>query len=851
MEGPYIFNFMPKLILGSSFDFDEQGDIFKLATIVDDPDVLSKCASSRVVKEWGEIEPVKNASLIHLIALGATERTGCFFEGTPVQTYSGLKPIERIEKGDFVLTHKNRYRRVTEKFVSEYSGPRTSIKVAGLPIPLVSTGNHPHWIVRAKDFGTVNRCLCHLKRKGVTKERAVQIAVSKAQFVQARDVKKGDFVLIPVNPEPVLESQYPDDAAYLMGLYVAEGCIAREYRDIPTKGEIRRIVFVVSRNNDIPVVERVVQIAKGWDRILDIQPSPTSDNGLRLGLSHKPFAIQCFDLFGGHATTKRIPAEIFSQSREWKLNFLAGYFDGDGCLTLNAKNPRYENTLRGSTASLNLALDLQRLLASLLVPSSVNLCYNKESNGCFGSGDLPIYSVSVGGAYSAEVIPFCARLRQKTRIQKNKQSNGHVDGDYLLLPVGAVVSDMVAGETKFNLEVEEDNTYQTLFLGHNSNRNGDGFRRNFLKSAHPTFKKHGALYKDHLNKEYEKRYGDVEKTAFNDDMDRTELLVSARHDKCADWLHDIERGKRVDFSMGFDCVGDVCSICGNYSKTRKSYCEHVKKGAKAPYGMGRILPDGRKCYVDNPDGVFNDISKVGTGADMIAQHLRKVAGLDDTEVLGGADMMEALGYKQAGADISLKYAIAHKCSRIEKILPAVSYGPVKSRERISKKVAQKLRGATPPILFAELAKIGAVLPFREFFRLILGTEKYAGMEDLVLAAEDRAPRHFSVIAEDPERLRRVCENTMYDGIKHGYASILNDYDSVELVREFSIMPELANERAVRMAISGELREEKLAHNGDPRLDCLLDEYAAYKLAALEGTQWNLSDEVIVAASMVS
>ena len=48
------------------------------------------------------------------------------------------------------------------------------------------------------------------------------------------------------------------------------------------------------------------------------------------------------------------------------------------------------------------------------------------------------------------------------------------------------------------------------------NRNGDGFKRAFLREAHPTFKKHGALYRDHINKEYEKRYGDVEKTAFNE-----------------------------------------------------------------------------------------------------------------------------------------------------------------------------------------------------------------------------------------------------------------------------------------------------------------------------------------------
>ena len=85
--------------------------------------------------------------------------------------------------------------------------------------------------------------------------------------------------------------------------------------------------------------------------------------------------------------------------------------------------------------------------------------------------------------------------------------------------------------------------------------------------------------------------------------------------------------------MGFDCAYDVCQICKKASKTRKEYCEHVRKNASFPYGMGRILPDGRRCFVDNPEGVWNDISIVPTGADRTAQWLRKAAGLDDLSLI--------------------------------------------------------------------------------------------------------------------------------------------------------------------------------------------------------------------------
>lgn len=386
------------------------------------------------------------------------------------------------------------------------------------------------------------------------------------------------------------------------------------------------------------------------------------------------------------------------------------------------------------------------------------------------------------------------------------------------------------------------------------NRNGDGFKEAFLREAHPTFKKHGALYKDHINKEYEKRFGDVEKTAYNEDMGRAELLVSARHDKCADWLHDIERGKRVDFSMGFDCKYDVCSKSGCHHKAarRTEYCEHVKKGAKAPFGMGRILENGEKLYVDNPEGVFNDISQVPTGADMIAQHLRKVAGLDPTEMIGGAEMMEAMGIKTAAIDMTVKMAIAHKLSRMEKLVPVMAYRPDKSKKRISEKVAAKLRAATPPEMFGCLAKLGSVLGLREFFKLAMG-ERFSEIESMVDAGEHLATNLFSVVTEDPARLQRICDNSSYNCSKSADLVPLNDYERVELMEEFSIHPDLAEPRAVKTALYGVeiLPQEELVQSHTSSLQFLLDEYAAYKLAALEGSQWTMDDEAVRIAVRVS
>lgn len=365
------------------------------------------------------------------------------------------------------------------------------------------------------------------------------------------------------------------------------------------------------------------------------------------------------------------------------------------------------------------------------------------------------------------------------------------------------------------------------------NRNGDGFKTAFLRMAHPTFKKHGALYRDHINKDFSKRDGDVVKTAFNDVMGRGELLVAADHDKCADWLPKIEKGERVDFSMGFDCKYDVCKICDKKSKTRKDYCDCVKK-----LGMGKILPDGRRVYVDNPEGIFNDISKVGTGADQIAQHLRKVAGIDCFEnVMSGSELADLAGIKTAIH--AAKRALVEKMSRMEKQIPVSSFKSEQTR-RVSEKCAAALRDTDPADIFGELVKLAVVLDLESFTRLMMG-DRYSQMEAIVKEASVHERWTFSEI-EKNHRTEVVCGNDTYEpNTKVG--RVLSDWDRVELLQDFSIEPGFARERLLKQAVSG--RQNTLAETATLSESArhLLEEYAAYKIATMAALEIPETSEV--------
>lgn len=64
---------------------------------------------------------------------------------------------------------------------------------------------------------------------------------------------------------------------------------------------------------------------------------------------------------------------------------------------------------------------------------------------------------------------------------------------------------------------------------------------------------------------------------------------------------------------------DVCCICGHKSKTRADYCHCAKNY------LGKILPNGKKVYVTNPNMTFFDISFVLVGADKVSFVMEKVA----------------------------------------------------------------------------------------------------------------------------------------------------------------------------------------------------------------------------------
>lgn len=196
------------------------------------------------------------------------------------------------------------------------------------------------------------------------------------------------------------------------------------------------------------------------------------------------------------------------------------------------------------------------------------------------------------------------------------------------------------------------------------NRNGDGFSKAACQKYHPYFVKEARFYRDHKHDDKSKSYGVVKASAFNDEMQRIELIVelnatpkvaAANGGLLADKEMDaLERGKDIPVSMACSVPFDLCSVCGNKAIRQSDYCRGTHEGGSCPGGglkhnMGKIAKvkgELRQLYADNTEPKFFDISHVFVPADRIAYssgRLTKSAGVsDESRYLSGAELARQL-----------------------------------------------------------------------------------------------------------------------------------------------------------------------------------------------------------------
>lgn len=842
---------MIKFSRTSDFDFGEEP-----VSILKDQKQLNKIASETFQMKFAK---TKGQTDVRVIALGADEGYGCFFKDALVSTEKGLVPIQDIVVGTKVLTHKGRFKEVINTFESDYSGITTELDISNIGGNILSTGNHPFLIVRADNFKNKHRCPSLLEEGADTVAILDKIIEDTADYVSAKDILPGDYALVPINIHAENPTIFTDDEAYLFGYYLSEGCLAKQYKDLSTKGQYQRIVFTMALS-DRPCLDKLKDIIEKNGRVYSEQGSYTSDFGVRVQFGHTEYAQKLLQLFGCQSTNKYLSSEIFNQSREWKLKFLAAYLDGDGHVQDDsAVTDRYIGTVKASTASITLAYQLQQLLASVGITSNVFHGMNKSSNGCFGYTDHAIYQINIGGSQSHEILKYCLRLKPVSKKFKYRTGRAWVSSNYLVVKVNKVINSEVEDTIKYNLEVKDDNTYVVGVASHNSNRNGDTFFEKDCINNHNTFvKADRAVNRNHKNKKSDPKYGNIKAAGYNSKMKRIELVLGLDDDKCSDILHKIAKGEDTCWSMAAKISHDSCSKCGH-----KSYNGTTDRCDCIKHQLGEITKEGKEIKMINPNPNWFEISAVGRPADRLGYTLKYASEanvkMSTTDFLGLYDGFVEPDHLLISKSAADKRTLLKKLSEMEKHIDAISQKakPDTAKELYLKRQASKinhgddisdatideLRKHEPAKLLKELADNGIIFSPEDFAKYLFG-------QHIDKKHVEGMKTHLPTIFSDNEDNHEITNKEKFDPFAGNILpKELKDIVG-KLFEDHSLFDKPVAGRIMRITIiknidNGDLKKkvEKTASAFDQEL---ADSYTQYKLATLNylNDKGMLTDELI-------
>src|SRR5262249_28228390 len=108
---------------------------------------IARTETIRAYRETSHRTYQENSDVLEgWIWLSALNWRTCFPAGTEIVTKRGRIAIESVRIGDEVLTHKGRFRKVTETLARAYSGSMITVDAATSSV--VSTPEHPFYVYR-------------------------------------------------------------------------------------------------------------------------------------------------------------------------------------------------------------------------------------------------------------------------------------------------------------------------------------------------------------------------------------------------------------------------------------------------------------------------------------------------------------------------------------------------------------------------------------------------------------------------------------------------------------------------------------------------------------------------------
>lgn len=350
----------------------------------------------------------------------------CFRGDTLVETISGPKKIKNIKVGDYVKTHKNRYREVLKTIPHLLKQDDEILWVKTENSTLKCTPVHPFFIYRNGEYN----------------------------FIRAKNLIPGDMALYPnenkkdkLNFNIKFNSNGPNNdgkkgskkygksidildvdetLARFLGLYLAEGCGGHDSIRFTFGNHEQELINFIC-NSSKTIFDRKPTIHKRWATTVKINV--------------KALSALFTKWFGKNAREKKIPEFVFDWSLKNKLKFLYAYLEGDGAI--KTKNWSFR------TASKELADGIVRLSKECGLLTKI--CSTSPTSSVHNGIEIHGHSAYQGW------------IAQKSRQKIIDLLSAKQVDNYLHMPITAIEEHKMPASlvdyNVYNLEVDEDESY--------------------------------------------------------------------------------------------------------------------------------------------------------------------------------------------------------------------------------------------------------------------------------------------------------------------------------------------------------------------------------------------------------
>lgn len=286
--------------------------------------------------------------------------SGCLLPGERVLTDKGWKYVEDVKYEDKLVNKDGEYVFINKRLLyNKIDEDVYDVKMYNGVSITRFTKEHPLYVSDNK-----------LKNGKIICEDLFSF-----DFVKVSDVKSGMWIKYPniyrkeIYPcKELFPYVMSDDLWYLIGAWIGNGYSRIDKHHVG--------IYISTHKNNDKFIKKIDDICKSC--FGKYTNKRFRDNSCEIFCSVKEFAIWMDSTFGKYANGKFIPEWVKYIPHEYKVSFLCGYLDTDGCCY--AVNGKKLYTIKYTSCNLKLLEGVQDILFSIGIVSNIKINKNDRSD---------------------------------------------------------------------------------------------------------------------------------------------------------------------------------------------------------------------------------------------------------------------------------------------------------------------------------------------------------------------------------------------------------------------------------------------------------------------------------------